>query len=86
MQYSTSSKQEEHLFVSKAIRKLGPSQRNQAPNNYFNGAKKLQYSLPSLVEEPPSYPYKKNPQTSREIGVHFVPRDKYSRQSNNMLN
>ena len=82
MQYSTSSKQEEHLFVSKAIKKLGPSQRNQAPHNYFNGAKKLQYSLPSLVEEPPSYPYKKTPQTSREIGVHFVPRDKYSRQSN----
>ena len=86
MQYSTSTKQEEHLFIDKAFKKLGTSQRNQAPHNYINGAKKLQYSLPSLVEEPPSYPYKKYPQTSREIGVHFVPRDKYSRQNNNNKN
>ena len=85
MQYSTSYKQEEHLFVSKSIKKSGSSQRNQAPNNYFNGAKKLQFNVPSLVEEPPSMYAHKNhlQQNSREVGVHFVPRDKYNQQINN---
>ena len=84
MQYTTSSKQEEHLFVSKSIKKSGSPQRQPIqPQHYFNGAKKLQYNLPSLVEEPPSYYNNKN---SQEIGVHFVPRDNYNRQIDNSNN
>ena len=84
MQYTTSSKQEEHLFVSKSIKKSGSPQRQpNQPQHYFNGAKKLQYNLPSLVEEPPSYYNNKN---SQEIGVHFVPRDNYNREIDNSNN
>ena len=81
MQYSTSSKQEEHLYVNKITKKSGSTRINRQPNNYFNGAKKLQYNLPSLVEEPPPNSKSNHLQQHQQNGVHFLPRQNHNREN-----
>ena len=86
MQYRTSSKQEEYLFFDNAMKRSGLLHRNPQANSYFHGTKKLQYNRPSLVEENPSYNQNNHRDSPHQVGVHFVPREKYSKHSNKVHN